>query len=298
MIQDSVLGSHQEILTARATDKKILSKAQDGGIVTALLVYALEKNIIDGTIVIGEGTEPWKPEPVVATTKKEILKSSGTKYTMCPNVALIKEATREYGLEKIGTIGTPCQVMGIRKMQAYPMGARHVTDKIALVMGIYCMENFPYESLKTFIKDKAGTTPSKVTKMDISKGKLFITTGDDKVAIPLKQTHGYEQSGCQYCMDYVAELSDLSCGSVGAKDGWSTIIKRTDKGSSLVDSAIEDGVLEVTETNEGKFGLEMLRKLATNKKTKRQKNIDKALDMGLEVPFTRSDLKEDILENK
>ena len=74
MIQDSVLGPHQEILTARATDKKILKNAQDGGIVTALLVYALEKNIIDGTIVAGDGNEPWKPEPIVATTKKEILK--------------------------------------------------------------------------------------------------------------------------------------------------------------------------------------------------------------------------------
>ena len=298
MIHDSVLGPHQEIITARASDKKILSKGQDGGIVTALLVYALEKNIIDGTIVAGPGDEAWKPEPMVATTKKEILKGTGTKYTMCPNLSLIKEATRSYGLEKIGTVGTPCQVMGLRKMEAYPMGARNVTDKIALVVGIYCMENFPYDSLKTFIQDKANTTPEKVVKMDISKGKLFIRTSDDETAIPIKQTHGYEQSGCRYCMDYVAELSDVSCGSVGAKPGWSTVIKRTDKGVSLIDSAIEDGVLEVTETNECKFGLEMLRKLSTNKKKQRVKNVDKALDLGLQVPFTRSDLKEDILENK
>lgn len=298
MIHDSVLGPHQEIITARASDKKILSKGQDGGIVTALLVYALEKNIIDGTIVAGPGDEAWKPEPMVATTKKEILKGAGTKYTMCPNLSLIKEATRSYGLEKIGTVGTPCQVMGLRKMEAYPMGARNVTDKIALVVGIYCMENFPYDSLKTFIQNKANTTPEKVVKMDISKGKLFIRTSDDETAIPIKQTHGYEQSGCRYCMDYVAELSDVSCGSVGAKPGWSTVIKRTDKGVSLIDSAIEDGVLEVTETNEGKFGLEMLRKLSTNKKKQRVKNVDKALDLGLQVPFTRSDLKEDILENK
>ena len=298
MIHDSVLGPHQEIITARASDKKILSTGQDGGIVTALLVYALEKNIIDGTIVAGPGDEAWKPEPMVATTKKEILKGAGTKYTMCPNLSLIKEATRAYGLEKIGTVGTPCQVMGLRKMEAYPMGARNVTDKIALVVGIYCMENFPYDSLKTFIQDKANTTPEKVVKMDISKGKLFIRTSNDETAIPIKQTHGYEQSGCRYCMDYVAELSDVSCGSVGAKPGWSTVIKRTDKGVSLIDSAIEDGVLEVTETNEGKFGLEMLRKLSTNKKKQRVKNVDKALDLGLQVPFTRSDLKEDILENK
>ena len=298
MIQDSVLGPHQEIITAKAADNKVLSKAQDGGIVSAILIYALEENIIDGTIVAGPGDEPWKPEPLVATTKKEILKGAGTKYTMCPNLSVIKEATREYGLEKIGTVGTPCQVMGLRKMQTYPLGVRNVVDKIALSIGIYCMENFPYESLKTFINDKVGVTPSQVTKMNITKGKLFITHTGGEGKIPLKETHGYEQAGCNYCMDYVAELSDLSCGSVGAKPGWSTIIKRTDKGASLIDKAIKEGVLETTETNEGKFGLEMLRKLSTNKKKKHQKRIDKQIDYGLKMPFTHSKDKNDPLENR
>lgn len=300
MIEDSVLGPYQEIITARANDKKIRGKSQDGGIVSAMLIYALEENIIDGTIVAGEGDEPWTAEPKIATTKKEILKAAGTRYTMCPNIALIKEATRSYGLEKIATIGTPCQVMGIRKMQTYPLGVRNVTDKIALSIGIYCMENFPYESLKTFICDRAGTTPAQVTKMNISKGKLFIkhTDAEEAFAIPIKQTHGYEQSGCNYCLDYVAELSDFSCGSVGAKDGWSTIIKRTNKGSNLINDAIDNGILEVTETNEGKFGLEMLRKLSANKKKKNQKRIDKKLDMGLKIPFTHSSKKEDVLENR
>lgn len=298
MIQDSILGSHQEIITAKATDKKIISKSQDGGIVSAILSYALEQNIIDGTIVAGPGKEPWKPEPLIATTKKDILKGAGTKYTMCPNLSLIKEATREYGLEKIGTVGTPCQVMGLRKMQVYPMGARNVTDKIALVMGIYCMENFPYESIKTFIEDKVGVKPSQVKKMNITKGKLFITHTEGEGKIPLKETHGFEQTGCNYCMDYVAELSDVSCGSVGSKPGWSTIIKRTDKGSSLIDKAIEDGVLETMETNEGKYGIELLRKLATNKKKKHQKRIDQKLDLGLNIPFTHSRNKEDPLENR
>ena len=298
MIQDSVLGPHQEIITAKAADNKVLSKAQDGGIVSAILIYALEENIIDGTIVAGPGDEPWKPEPLVATTKKEILKGAGTKYTMCPNLSVIKEATREYGLEKIGTVGTPCQVMGLRKMQTYPLGVRNVVDKIALSIGIYCMENFPYESLKTFINDKVGVTPSQVTKMNITKGKLFITHTGGEGKIPLKETHGYEQAGCNYCMDYVAELSDLSCGSVGAKPGWSTIIKRTDKGASLIDKAIKEGVLETTETNEGKFGLEMLRKLSTNKKKKHQKRIDKQIDYGLNMPFNHSKDKNDPLENR
>ncbi len=298
MINDSVLGPYQEIITVKAVDNKILKKSQDGGIVSAILSYALEENIIDGTIVAAPGKDPWKPEPLIATTKKDIIKGAGTKYTMCPNVSLIKEATREYGLEKIGTIGTPCQVMGLRKMQAYPIGVRNVTNNIALILGIYCMENFPYESIKTFVEDSVGVSLSQVTKLDIAKGKLFVTHTEGEGSIPLKQTHGFEQTGCNYCLDYVSELSDISCGSVGAKPGWSTVIKRTQKGGDLIDKAIEDGVLEVTETNEGKFGLEMLRKLATNKKKKNQKNIDKKLDLGVKIPFTHSKDKEDPFENR
>ncbi|OED30630.1 coenzyme F420 hydrogenase subunit beta [Methanosphaera sp. WGK6] len=299
MIHDSILGPYQEIITAKAKDNKVTSKSQDGGIVSSIMIYALEKNIIDGTIVaVPSKEDPWNPEPMIATTKKEILKGAGTKYTMCPNLSLIKEATREYGLEKIGTIGTPCQVMGLRKMQTYPMGVRNVTDKIALSLGIYCMENFPYESIKTFIQDKVGVKPSQVTKMNITKGKLFITHTEGEGKIPLKETHGYEQSGCNYCMDYVAELADISCGSVGAKPGWSTIIKRTDKGKSLIDQAIEDNVLETAPIDEGKFGLEMLNKLASNKKKKNQKNIDKKLDLGLNIPFTHSSKKENPYENR
>ena len=52
------------------------------------------------------------------------------------------------------------------------------------------------------------------------------------------------------------------------------------------------------ETNEGKYGIELLRKLATNKKKKNQKNIDKKLDLGLKVPFTHSKNKNDPLENR
>ncbi len=298
MIYDSALGPYQEIITARTNDKKILDKSQDGGIISTVLVYALENNIIDGTIVAAETKEAWKPEPKVATTKKEIIKAAGTKYTMCPNVSLLKEAAHEYGLEKIATVGTPCQVMGIRKLQTYPLGGRNLIDKIALVAGIYCMENYPYESLRTFIEETCGVSPSKVTKMDINKGKLVLHHDGTQDKIAMKKTHGYEQAGCSYCLDYVCELSDFSCGSVGAKDGWSTIIKRTDKGTNLIDDVIEEGLLEVIETDEGEYGLKMLKKLSVNKKKRDQKRIDKKIKFGINMPYAYSKDKKDPLENR
>ena len=146
-----VLGTYKEALSARSTDKQIQKISQDGGIVSSLLSFALDEKIIDGAVVAGPGKDMWKPEPVVALTSDEILAAAGTKYTFSPNVWMLKQAVRQYGLEKVGTVAIPCQTMGIRKMHSYPFGVRFVSDKIALLLCIYCMENFPFESLRTFI---------------------------------------------------------------------------------------------------------------------------------------------------
>ncbi|MEN4018561.1 MAG: coenzyme F420 hydrogenase subunit beta [Methanobacterium sp.] len=292
-----VLGTYKEALSARSTDKQIQKISQDGGIVTALLSFALDEKIIDGAVVAGPGKNMWKPEPMVAMTSDEILAAAGTKYTFSPNVWALKEAVRQYGLEKVGTVAIPCQTMGIRKMQSYPFGVRFVADKIALLIGVYCMENFPFESLRTFISEKMGVSPDLVEKMDIGKGKFWVYTADEELSIPLKETHGYEQNGCNVCLDYVAELADVSTGSVGSPDGWSTVLTRTDAGESVFKLAVDAGLIETKPMENVKPGMGLLEKLATDKKTKNQKTIDDRIAMGLPVPYKASTEKEDPLAN-
>lgn len=292
-----VLGTYKEVVTARSTDKQIQKIAQDGGIVSALFCYALDEKIIDGAVVAGPGEELWKPEPMVAMTSDEILAAAGTKYTFSPNVWMLKQAVRQYGLEKVGTVAIPCQTMGIRKMQSYPFGVRFLADKIALLTGIFCMENFPKTSLETFIAEKMGISMDLVEKMDIGKGKFIVHTQDGELSIPLKETHGYEQNGCKVCLDYVAELADVATGSVGSPDGWSTVFTRTDAGETIFKAAVDAGLIETKPVNEGKFGLEMLKKLATQKKEKAMKEIDRRKEMGLPVPYKASSEKEDPLAN-
>ena len=292
-----VLGTYKEALSARSTDKQIQKISQDGGIVTALLSFALDEKIIDGAVVAGPGKDMWKPVPQVAMTSDEVLAAAGTKYTLSPNVWTLKEAARQYGLEKIGTVSIPCQTMGIRKMQSYPFGVRFVADKIALILGIYCMENFTFESLRTFISEKMGVSPELVEKMDIGKGKFWVYTADETLSIPLKETHGYEQNGCNICLDYVAELADLSTGSVGSPEGWSTVLTRTDNGDSLFKQAVEAGIIETKPMADVKPGLGLLEKLSKEKKEKNQKTIDNRIAMGLPVPYKASTEKEDPLAN-
>ncbi len=292
-----VLGTYKQIVHARSTDKEIQKISQDGGIATGLLSFALDEKIIDGAVVAGPSDEMWKPEPTVALSSDEILAAAGTKYTLSPNLWKVKEAVRQYGLEKAGIVTIPCQTMGLRKMQSYPIGVRFVADKIALDIGIFCTENFPFESLKTFITAKAGVDFSLVEKMDIGKGKFWVHTADDLISFPIKETHGYEQNGCKICLDLVSELSDVSTGSIGAPDGWSSVLTRTEPGETIFSQAVDAGLIETKPMDEGKFGLEMLTKLAKSKKEKSMKEIDRRKELGLPVPFKASSEKEDPLAN-
>ncbi|HDS63086.1 MAG TPA: coenzyme F420 hydrogenase subunit beta [Methanofollis liminatans] len=277
-----VLGNYKTCVAARSTDKEILKGAQDGGIVTQLFAYALEEGIIDGAIVAGPSDEPWKPEPIVATTKAELLAARGTKYTLSPNIALLKEATRSYGLDRVGIVGTPCQMQAVRKAQLYPVGMRDVPDKIALAIGIFCMENFPYQSLEALIEDHCNLKMESVRKVDIGKGKFWAYTERGAVAqIPLKVTHKYEQPGCHVCLDYVSNLADVSTGSVGTPDGWSTVFVRTKVGDDVWAKANAAGCFETQDIAGVKPGLELVTKLATEKITKNQKTLDARATFGV-----------------
>jgi coenzyme F420 hydrogenase subunit beta len=268
----------------KAKDAKVTGVAQDGGVVTTMLCYALDQGIIDGALLAGKSDTPWLPKPVVATTKEEIIAAAGTKYTISPNMSAIKSAAREYALDKIAIVGTPCQIYAARKMQLYPFGARHIADKIALTVGIFCTENFSYAGLKTVIEDHCKVPIESVTKMEIGKGK-FSVKGAKDVAIPIKETHKYEQDGCHVCSDLTAEFADISTGSIGTPDGWSTTFTRTTKGSDLMKKALAAGLFDRKEMTEfaAPMGLAMLEKLETGKKDKARKTVAERTAMGMYV---------------
>ena len=295
------LGKYKACVSARSTDKEILKHAQDGGIVTSLFGYALDTGIIDGAIVAAtkefaakhpslvmrdnsnwDMIEPWRPIPAIVSTKAELLAAAGTKYNISPNVSLIKEATRSFGLDKIGIVGTPCQMQAVRKGQLYPIGLRDVGANIALAVGIFCMENFPYQSILQLVEDHAAMKLESVKKMEIGKGKFWVYGKRGQVVqLPLKITHKYEQPGCHVCLDYVANLGDISTGSVGSPDGWSTVFVRSKIGDSVWAKAMAAGIFETQPIEKVKPGLELVSKLANEKITKNKATIEARKTFGV-----------------
>ena len=282
MIEDPYLGKYMTCVSARSTDKEILQKAQDGGIATTLMTFALEQGIIDGTIVTVEGDRPWEPKPFVAMSREDILKARGTKYSISPQISWLKEATRSFGLDKVGVTGVCCQMQAVRKAQLYPINMRDVPEKVALTIGLFCMENFPYKSMQTIVEDHANQNLSSVKKMEIGKGKFWVYTERGNVStLPLKATHKYEQPGCHVCLDYVSNLADISTGSVGSPDGWSTVFIRTKKGNEVWSKAVAAGMFETKPIEEVKPGLELVMKLSKEKIDKNRETVEERKIFGV-----------------
>ena len=263
--EDEVFGVYREVVVARSRDEGVLKQAQDGGVVTTLLLSALESGRIDGAVLSGLDPEkPWMPVPVLATTPKEIISAAGTRYTYSPNILALKEAL-ERKLKRVALVGTPDHILAARRLQKFPL--KH-GRAIYLTIGLFCSEAFTYQGLiLEEVGERLGIDPSHVKKMNI-KGKILIYTDTGEVKeISLKEAKRVASPFCEYCDDFSAELSDISCGGVGL-EGWTLTIIRTERGEEIFNEALEKGKIETRPVEEFPSSLKILKKLSKIKRSR------------------------------
>ena len=243
---DEEFGTYRRIVIARTRNDDIRRVCQDGGVVTSLLLYAFEEGIIDGAIVSGKnGESPLKAYPKLAESAEEIIKSAGTRYTYSPNILLLRDAVT-HGKKSIGFVGTPCQIQALRKIQATPLKYGRIVN---FAIGIFCSGCFSYDGLvNKLIRKKMGINPKYVEKVNI-KGKLIVKILNNETRdISLEEAKRYLSSCVSSCMDFSAELADISAGGLGL-ERWTLTILRSEKGEDLFDDAMSKGILEAKPVN-------------------------------------------------
>ena len=266
---DEPIGIYRQAFVGRALNPKIKDRAQDGGVVTALLAYALETKIIDAAVVAGRD-EKWLARPTVATTYEELVQNAGTKYTPSPTLLGVKSAILEYGKSKVGLVGTPCQIRAVRRIQTSPMGDRRLAQAMALSIGLFCMESYKYDALIENYLTSKGIDASKLTKVGIKKGQFIVTSGDtEMLRVPLKDISQYVRGSCHRCDDFTAEYADISVGGVGCPEGHSTVIARTQTGFDLLMAASKAGFVELRELKQEDKGFQTVLKMVGIKRTKK-----------------------------
>jgi coenzyme F420 hydrogenase subunit beta len=228
------IGKVHESYTARIDP--MIEGAQDGGFVSAFLISLLEAGEIDGALVARESqTERWKGEPFLARTPEEVRECAGSFYNQ--TLALGHVDFKGYDLPpnpRIAVVGTPCEIEGIKAMQARPWtwGSSQV-EAITLTIALLCTKSFNYEKLMLEeIRDKRGVDLDNVGRVDVMRGKMIVQDLDGETIIkePIRDFHGAALKGCDECADFMGYAADISVGSVGSNDGYSSVLIRSEEG--------------------------------------------------------------------
>jgi coenzyme F420 hydrogenase subunit beta len=264
---EALIGVYRSLYAARITDESLRLRCQDGGAVTALALQALQSGTVDGVVATGiDPAQAWKPLPKVFTDPKELFEASGTKYTLGPLITGLSSAFFEFAKRRVLIVGVPCEVQALRRMQVNPFSRHKVAESIFAVIGLFCSESFWHDKLIAFIKEK-GIEPSRVKRFDIKRGRFRVYEGEREVlSEPLKEMEALTRDSCKVCQDFTAELADVSVGGVGAPDGWSLVIIRTDKGEEILKEALKAGIIEAKELSEESEGLQEVLRLARKKR--------------------------------
>jgi len=234
---NTLIGNYVKCYTGYAEDYRIRYNSSSGGLVPQLLIFALEEHMIDGALVTKMKTDdPLEPEPFIATDRKEIVSSCGSKYCPVPVNVALREILRLKN-KRFAVVGLPCHIHGMRKVEATNDELR---KRIILHIALFC-SNAP-----NFLATEFLVRRLKIRKEDVKSikyrgrgwpGSLTVELKDGRIIsspYPKYCDSGFGQyfcpERCKYCIDHTGELADISLG-----DAWLPRIMKEDKiGTSLI----------------------------------------------------------------
>lgn len=257
--QDLLMGNYLNCYLGFVTDDHIRFNSASGGLVTGILIYALDKGIIDGALVTRMSKEnPLEPEPFIARTPGEIIEASKSKYCPVPVCKVLKEIINSAD-DKLAVVGLPCHIHGIRNAE---MMNKFLREKIVLHLGIFCSHTDTFWQTDSLLS-KWGIEPNEVQEINYRgdgwPGNMTITLKNGKIwRIPFSDALSQHTLWinaifrCLFCPDLTAEISDMSFGDPWIpkiieteKIGQSIVICRTKNAERILSNAVAGGYIQL-----------------------------------------------------
>ena len=283
---EEMSGIYKDVLLTRASDETVHRLGQDGGLVSSILIWCLENNVIDGALTShleansDEESTNWKAIPALATDRESVLAGAGSRYTYSANTLAIKEA-REKKLESLALVGMSCQTSIGPVMWHRRVGK--AGKPIKLNIGLLCSKSFDDSIFEDLFWAKYGLAKEDMVKMNI-KGvfQIWMRNGDYH-EINLKECHAWTREGCNHCPDFAAEHADISTGGIGENNDWTLTIVRTELGRQIIMKMLEEGVIEGKPGDSDPGAIALMHKLSAKSRSRWPDWANPQARAGLEV---------------
>jgi coenzyme F420 hydrogenase subunit beta len=260
-IRDEV-GVYRKAFKVYARQMHIREAGAGGGAATALLAYALDRDRIDGAVVAGFNDEkPYLAEGRIVVDSGELPRYARSKYGGNPPMnAVLSEAVMNRGLSRLGIIGCPCHVHGLRKLQRLRRPKR-IADSIHLVLGLFCGTQMHFEGTRHLLAEYCGVTSlDEIDTLDYRwgewPGRFYVKTKTGKEVLVDRHEYmyhhllnGWQRDRCAVCLDHCAELADIALGDFWDPEmkpgdpGFTMAIIRSDVGLKFFESARKHGCI-------------------------------------------------------
>lgn len=260
------LGRYRSLWLGAAADEHVRFQGASGGLITALLIHALETKRIDGALVLDhEPDAPLRTHPLIARSREEIMAASGSKYCPAAVNTVLREIREQPGTYAV--VGLPCHVHAIRKWQARDPLMR---ERIRYVFGLFCANSNTYLGTEYFlwthrirsgdvrsIRYRAQGWPGEIeVRTDRQVRRFRRTTSETSVLKRARLASAFHYDfmipRCQVCPDQTCELADAAFADphrpeMRAKyhDGISWSIARTSVAEDLIRSACASGCITI-----------------------------------------------------
>lgn len=255
--EETALGKYLGCYVGHAIDKDMRYDGASGGLVTALLVFALEHGYIDGALVTRmRPGKPLEPKTFIARTKEEIISAAQSKYCPVAAGAALEKILNSEG--RFAVVGLPCHIQGIRKAEQH---IPKLKDRIRYHISLACSLDYSFHGTQALLRG-LGIPASSVEALTYRgrgwPGSMLIRQQDGtETTVPLKEY--YKQLGpyslrrCTLCSDMLGELSDVSCGDAwipsvmdSDQNGSSFALTRTSEGEELLEAAAAEEYIELS----------------------------------------------------
>ncbi len=287
--EDSAMyGQYKQLLLVRAADDNVHQKGQDGGFVSAMLIWLMKHDYIDAALTSfmeGDGTS-WKALPGIARNPEDVLKAAGSRYTYSANTLALKQAQEE-GLSRLALVGMSCQSSVLPIMWKRKVGK---TGKPFLFnIGLLCSKTFDDAIFEELFLAKYGLKKEEMVKMNI-KGAFQIWMKDGSFhEIDLKECHQWTREGCKTCPDFAAEHADISTGGIGEDNAWTLCIVRTELGVEVMNRMIADGSVIARPAETDATAMKLLKLLSTVSRRRWPATANPAPLVGVPPPKKKAD---------
>ncbi len=246
MLDRVTLGGHYY---ARSTDKEVLKRASYGGVVTTILKFLLEKGLVDLVISV-KGDRSTGGKPVFITKAETIYELAGVHAVAPLNMAKLLRDYVKKG-ERIALTVKPCEAKAIE----YLISKEYFKRDNVFLVGLNCGGLFDSYSLARKLTELR-IDPAMLRDVRYWRDHIELRLSDGKIVnidyIEGINLFGYREA-CKRCLTHTPDNTDISCGYWGLLPGYENYtytIPLTKKGAEVLNSMIEEGLLEVMEAPE------------------------------------------------